>query len=116
MIGFYFGAQPGAATSSDPAERARLKAELDGLLVREPTVRSLEEAVEQKLKTVAEAKRSDVTEIKDELAEIKKKIDEGSRAAGDLSLSIDKVRATQAEATAAVAKLAPLKQRLESIT
>jgi len=120
MIGFYFGARPGDGTAAlpkdDPAERSRLRAELDTLLGREPTVQSTGEAVEQKLAAAVEpAKKSEIEKIKNDLAEIKKKIETARTSIGDLSLPIDKVRATQAEAKTAVTDLAKLKQQLEKI-
>jgi hypothetical protein len=117
MIGFYFGARPGDAILSkdDQAERSRLRADLDTLLGQEPTVQSTGDAVEQKLAAVEQEKKPEVEKIKADLAEIRKKIDAARTSIGDLSLSIDKVRAAQAEAGTAVANLAKLKQQLEKI-
>jgi hypothetical protein len=118
MIGFYFGARPADGTGSkaeDAAERSRLLAELDALVGQEPKVQTVSTAIDEKLKTVDTQKRPQVEKLKGDVADIQKKIDAARKAIGDLSLPIDRVRAAQAEAKAAIAKLAEISKELQKI-
>ena len=115
MIGFYFGARQEGGAKEDSAERARLSAELSTLLLQDPTVRSTSDAIEKKLAAVDATNKPKVEKIKADLGEINKKVEAAQRSIGDLSLPIERVRAAQAEAKAALAKLKDLNEQLGKI-